>query len=168
MVVARIPLYYVEHEFEKENRARTNENRSAFRVVLLSQGDQPPIGVSLPDVPMPWLREFKVDNAFEPELSPAFRRPLHQTIGKRIGFLIGEHGAVFFNNSGDLATETRYYDKLANSLVLPVLGNLSFKPEIDPIYYRGKVGPLTKRLTFTRVRLTGPGDGVPDLLPNGN
>jgi hypothetical protein len=58
--------------------------------------------------------------------------------GKPIAALIENNGNWFFNNKGDLATQTRYFDKLALSIVIPVVGNLSFKPETDLYFYENK------------------------------
>jgi hypothetical protein len=62
--------------------------------------------------------------------------------GKGIAFLAENTGKLLFNRSNDLAAQTRYYDKLALSLVIPVVGNFSLKPETDFIYYRNKVANL--------------------------
>jgi hypothetical protein len=58
--------------------------------------------------------------------------------GKPIALLIENSGKWLFDYQDDLATQTKYYDKLAWSIVLPVIGNLSFKPEVDLVYFRNK------------------------------
>jgi hypothetical protein len=67
--------------------------------------------------------------------------------GKPIALLVENNGRWLFDNSGDLSTQTKYYDKLAWSLVLPVIGNLSFKPEVDFIYFRNKSQALLNQPT---------------------
>jgi hypothetical protein len=59
--------------------------------------------------------------------------------GRGIAVLSENTGQLFFARSGDLASQTRYFDKLSNSVVIPVVGNFSLKPEIDLIFYRNKV-----------------------------
>jgi hypothetical protein len=67
--------------------------------------------------------------------------------GKPIALLIENTGRWLFDNSGDLSTQTKYYDKLAWSLILPVVGNLSFKPEVDFTYFRNKSQDLPNQPT---------------------
>jgi hypothetical protein len=67
--------------------------------------------------------------------------------GKPIAWLMENNGRWFFNNKGDLATQTKYYDKLAFSLVVPVVGNLTLKPEVDFVFYRNKVAEIPFRST---------------------
>jgi len=61
------------------------------------------------------------------------------TGAKPVALLLENTGRFWLNNRGDLATQTRLFDKLAASLVVPVVGNLSLKPEVDVIYYQNKV-----------------------------
>jgi hypothetical protein len=67
--------------------------------------------------------------------------------GKPIAWLMENNGRWFVNNKGDLATQTKYYDKLAFSLVVPVVGNLTLKPEVDFVFYRNKVAEIPFRST---------------------
>lgn len=62
--------------------------------------------------------------------------------GKGISLLEENTGQYFFHNHAALAAETQYSDTLASSLVIPVLGNLSLKPEIDLIFYRAQVANI--------------------------
>ena len=61
---------------------------------------------------------------------------------KPFAFLAENTGRLLFNRSGDINTQTRYYDKLALSVIIPVLGNFTLKPEVDLVYYRNKVANI--------------------------
>lgn len=62
--------------------------------------------------------------------------------GKGLAFLAENSGRMLFNHNHDLAAQTRYYDKLALSVIIPVIGNLSLKPEVDFTYYRNKASTV--------------------------
>jgi len=64
--------------------------------------------------------------------------------GKPIALLLENTGKWLFDYATDLPTQTKYYDKLAMSMVIPVVGNLSLKPEIDALYYQNKNSPMLK------------------------
>lgn len=73
---------------------------------------------------------------------PVFNHYQDWAGGKPIALLAENTGRYFFDNAGDLSTQTKYFDKLALSIVIPVAGNLSFKPEVDLVFYRNKVAEL--------------------------
>jgi hypothetical protein len=58
--------------------------------------------------------------------------------GKPIAFQLENSGRYLYDFSGDIATQTKWLDTLAWSLVFPALGNLSIKPEIDLTLFRNK------------------------------
>lgn len=62
--------------------------------------------------------------------------------GKPIAFLAENTGRLLFNQHGDISTQTRYFDKLNLSIVIPALGNFTFAPEVDFVYYRNRVANL--------------------------
>ena len=67
--------------------------------------------------------------------------------GKPISLLIENVGKWLFDYRNDLSTQTKYYDKLAWSLVIPLIGNLAFKPEVDFVYFRNKSQELPNQQT---------------------
>jgi hypothetical protein len=78
---------------------------------------------------------------------PVGKRYPDWAAGKPISLLIENNGKWLFDYKNDLATQTKYYDKLAWSIVIPVIGNLSFKPEVDLIYFRNKSQELPGQQT---------------------
>ena len=77
--------------------------------------------------------------------------PWQKPFSKPVAFLIENKGDLFFNRAHDLNTDTRYFDKWANSLVIPVLGNFSLKPEVDVFFFENKIGGVSYHSVQTMV-----------------
>jgi hypothetical protein len=56
-----------------------------------------------------------------------------------VSYLLDNKGDLFANLRNDLATDTRYFDELSNSLLIAAFGSLSVKPKVDFYTYKARV-----------------------------
>jgi hypothetical protein len=59
--------------------------------------------------------------------------------GDDLTFTTENTGRVFFNRPGDVAIDTRYYDKWTQSLSIPLVGNFSLVPKFEYEFFQNKV-----------------------------
>lgn len=64
---------------------------------------------------------------------------LQVPVHPRVTYTLRNQGDFFFAEAKDNSTDTRYADRLANSVSVQVIGNLALKPEIDLFLYENKI-----------------------------